>query len=687
MLVNNTAKSIQLNTVRSQTLSGSAPTDKPKTFFMPLQTNGISLFPDSLTINSVLKTPSHRWNLANASSSQCADSIGGATLAVSGSGSDYTTGVSTLFLDNSVGVQFNAGKNLAAQSTEAVLFGTDDFLINIVLSVPMGSSADGVIIGKGNVTGNNRGFSIKVASSGQFTYSIANGTASKTGTFGSLGHSSTPFSDIAKNGLIHLTIGCNRSGATTADILRCCANGSLGAASSSSGTILSTDSLDDGSSAWQIGNVLKSHQVVFCEIYKGANMWDDSTFSTQFSNASFELFQRVSGWYPAIASGSAIYTTAPSRSLSTATSQKGTSYYVATQNWPRIVTDTEGFTGYLCEQANSQSFDDNTAMAAVTWVKSNATTAVSSTVDSPIKGFKAIEFIDDATLGSHACTQVVTTSTIAIQSVMVKAGSKSWLKIGATTGGTNVFAYFNASTGAFGTVGSGVISTFKETLSDGWYRIGIRQSTTGSTTCQLLIADGDGVDTYSGSGTAALYLMTPMFETGTAALRHPTSPTLNPSTSASNRSADSPPFFTATGNVNGAGTSVNCTLYAQCKLYDADVLDTGSVLYVGDGTTANRIQIVETSSDQPEFLVTSSSVTQAQITGADDLSDGQPHIIKFSVKTNEFKAYLDGVQVGATDTSGTAPAVSSIRIGVNSTANSCTEGKIRLVKIYSLSGA
>lgn len=647
------------------------------TFFLPFQTNGISQFPSSLTINSVVKTPSHRWNFANATSTQCADYIGSATLAVSGSGTAYTTGVSTLFIDNSTGVQFNAGKNLAAQSTEAVTFGTDDFLINIVLSIPMGSSADGVILGKGNLTGNNRGFSIKVASSGQFTYSIANGSASKIGTFGSLGHTSSTFSDIAKNGLIHLTIGCNRSGATTAEILRCCANGSIGAASSSSGTILSTDSLDDGVSAWQIGNILKSHQVVFCEIYKGASMWDDSTFSTQFSNASLELFQRVSGFYPQVAAGSPLYTTSFSRSLSVATSQKGTSYYIATQNWPRIVTDTAGFTGFLAEQNNSQSFDDNVAMAAVSWVKLNATTAVSSTVDSPIKGFKAIEFIDDATLGQHSCTQVVTTSTVAIQSVMVKAGTKSWLKIGATVGGTNVFAYFNASTGNFGTVGSGVISTFKETLSDGWYRIGIRQSSSGSTTCQLLIADGDGVDTYSGSGTAALYLMVPMFETGTTALRHPTSPCLNPSTSATSRNIDVSGAWSATSNLAGAGTAVDATLQIECKMYDADVIDSGSLLIINDGTNNNRLQVIETSSDQAEFLVTTGGVAQATITGADDLSDGNIHSIKFSVQTNDFRAYIDGALVGS-DSSGTAPIVTTIRIGSTSTTSS-TEGKIRNV--------
>lgn len=683
MQITHFGNTIQTNHMKGTgSINGSDNFGVGKTFFLPMQTSGVTLRPSSLTINGVSRTPTHLWDCRDATLSGLVDSAGDADLFISGSGNGYLVNEDTPFLDASKAIRFKSGKILAAQTTEAVTFGTDDLFVSMIIQCPNGSSGTASNFWcKGNTSASNaQGISLSMDDSQRIVFRIANASGvSQSGTLTVHPTTTAAAASVQGKTYVHVCIGLNRAATVLANRMKCSANGVISSLSSSGGALNSTDSLDDGVSVFKLGCALMDQSIVYCEMYKAPAMWNDATFSTQFQAAVLEMEQRLLGFRPAVALGSSEWVSAPKRSGSNTVVQKGGKYVMVSANWPRLIEDSAGIRGYLSEQVNNQAFDDNYTMVT-SWTFTNATASLSSSVNSPIYTVPAIELADTAVSGNHAASKTVVASTINILSIMVKPGSKNWIKVGATTGGTNVFAYFDVSNGSVGTVGSGVLGTFVEQLNDGWYRVGIRASVSSSTACQFLIADGNGVDTYTGTGAVALYVCCPMMETGTSSLRHPTSPCLTSTTSSGSRGPDSGLIYSATNNVNGSASSVDATLQADVKMYNADVLDTGAVLYVGDGTTANRIQIVETSSDQPQFAVTASSIDQATITGVDDLSDGTVHAIKFSCKTNSFKAYLDGSLVG-TDTLGTSPAVSQIRVGGNSTSTAATEGIVKNVKM------
>jgi len=145
------------------------------------------------------------------------------------------------------------------------------------------------------------------------------------------------------------------------------------------------------------------------------------------------------------------------------------------------------------------------AAAAVQYLAPDGTTTADS-------------LIEDSALGVHRIQQVATTTSGAVHtlSTYIKKNTRSWVALYAS--GANVGRFFNVDTGTTGgtLVGTPTTSTITA-VGNGWYRCEITFTATASTTYQIYLATGDGVNTYTGDGTSGLYIWGADLRTGSSA--------------------------------------------------------------------------------------------------------------------------------------------------------------------------
>lgn len=150
---------------------------------------------------------------------------------------------------------------------------------------------------------------------------------------------------------------------------------------------------------------------------------------------------------------------------------------------------------------------------ATTWVKTNLTAPSSNDTDvSPDGQISAETLTDDGTNGAHYLSQGVTVSSAAHDvtfSVSLKASSLSWawIQLTESTGPSDVYSYFNLSTGALGSSATGAswsnLRRHVVSQGNGWYRVTITARKTNAATslsCLIGTAIGDASGTYAGSG-------------------------------------------------------------------------------------------------------------------------------------------------------------------------------------------
>lgn len=160
----------------------------------------------------------------------------------------------------------------------------------------------------------------------------------------------------------------------------------------------------------------------------------------------------------------------------------------------------------------SEEFDNAAWTLYLTTVSANAATAPDGTTT-------ADKVVEGAPLDNHGVLRALTgaaDNTKQSVSYCCKAGERIWVRIRIVRkdGGTPS-AWFNLSTGAWGTVEAGVAATSVEVLANGWYRLGITVDVLSGGTApaaQLFLATGDAVQGYAGDGTSGLYVWGGQYE-------------------------------------------------------------------------------------------------------------------------------------------------------------------------------
>jgi len=285
------------------------------------------------------------------------------------------------------------------------------------------------------------------------------------------------------------------------------------------------------------------------------------------------------------------------------------------------------------------------------WTKSNSTITANN-VTSP-DGTANADLITASGSGSvtHVVNRAITTTSGSVYafSVFAKKGTTDWIALRHDSGGT--FNYFNLATGTKGATCDA--SAAIENYGNGWYRLTVFHTATGSNGGEVYLATANGTISFAAAG-QTLYIYGAQYELGAYATSY-----IPTTTAAVTRLADAgykAGVSSLIGQTEGVlyaevqNTSIGSTSGADnvvVTIEGASFNDVVGILYQPNGTIYG-LTIV---GGALETLVTANvGVTSAF------------KKIAFAYKANDFALYVDGVQVG-TDTSGTVPTCSNLGLG------------------------
>lgn len=179
----------------------------------------------------------------------------------------------------------------------------------------------------------------------------------------------------------------------------------------------------------------------------------------------------------------------------------------AAAGWPRVCTrkDTAGnlVREYLAEpQATNQLTYSEDLTQTGSWTRSELTTVTAAAAAGP-DGYMTLNgLVANTTDTSHYIRQTYTTpATLHAVSWFARKGDKDWI-LANVTSVSNVYAYWNANTGAWGTIGAGVTAYGAEDWGGGLYRAWlIFTGNAAAIQYQFYSAPSDGATNFAGDAT------------------------------------------------------------------------------------------------------------------------------------------------------------------------------------------
>jgi len=280
----------------------------------------------------------------------------------------------------------------------------------------------------------------------------------------------------------------------------------------------------------------------------------------------------------------------------------------------------------------------------------------------------------------------ITSGTTYTQTVYAKAGGYNYIQIAASSqfDVVNSWVNYDLSTGLIGNKGVGSFTSMISALSNGWYRISVTTTSTGTGAGRFVIAVlntdiNSRLPSYAADGTSGIYLWGAQLEAGAFASSY------IPTTSASVTRAAGALMYPVVGNLT-LSSAVNFT--TALDLWHTNSGFGGIVFSVNDrvgGANQNTAYIAETPEQLLNYYVKRATNQQLNLTGTDVVSTNQFNRIAFRSYTGNFKGLLNGV-VQATQASGASLAnPTSISIGYLSGGGSPANylyGAIRNVRIW-----
>ena len=341
-------------------------------------------------------------------------------------------------------------------------------------------------------------------------------------------------------------------------------------------------------------------------------------------------------------------------------------------NVPRIEYDATGAVkGLLIEEARTNLLPNSSVLG---YSKLNSATST-STVVSP-SGLQDAVLVQPTVASGITWVYDLTiynTGVVTTISTFAKASGKSFVTM-SNSNGNFVYASFNLTTGAVGTVASGYTANIED-FGNGWYRCSVTTPTGFNDRSVYAVSDTDGGIAAAANGNDGILLYGAQLETGA----FPTSyiPTTGAAATRASDLAEIP--TSAFGYNNGVGSiavEFKSNKPSSSLGYGAFVLS--------DGSPTNRI-IHYANSQYHRGYVRNTSGTQADITAG---SRGAPsELVKFAIAfaENNFAASLNGA-TAVTDTSVTIPSgLSKLALGYYYPTNpqsNMLNGHIKSIQYY-----
>jgi hypothetical protein len=256
-----------------------------------------------------------------------------------------------------------------------------------------------------------------------------------------------------------------------------------------------------------------------------------------------------------------------------------------------------------------------------------------------------------------------------------KTGTDSHCVILIYNGGNQARQWFdlvNKTTSTSYSVGSGfsVVNAGVEDVGNGWMRINVSASCTGTTAYIAIYpsvsSDGSFASTVASSN--ALLWGAQLTESS-----FPSS-LISTSGSAATRALESLSMTDSSLFDNGGGT-----LYAEASRNA--VLTYNGVFSVDDGTNSNIVQMFGIGSNFRAEIKSGGTGVANMIGGAFTANTFHKHCVSFG--QSEAKYYVNGSQIGSTDTDLNIPAMSQIHLGVLNTSGNHLNGHIKRVAVFS----
>ena len=329
---------------------------------------------------------------------------------------------------------------------------------------------------------------------------------------------------------------------------------------------------------------------------------------------------------------------------------------VATNNQPRFDynSTTLACKGLLIEESRTNLLPYSSTYN--TWTTIRSTLAQNAAI-SPDGSNNAVSLIEDSgtSLAKYTSYSLSVNGAITF-SYYAKAGARTWTAIRIYDGSVDRLAFFNLSTGAIGTVSSGVTaSIFQE--KNGWYRCCFTYTFPSvSIIAQILITTGDNVVNYTGNGTSNIYIYGAQLEAGA----FPTSyiPT---TTTALTRNAD---VATMTGTnfsdwYNASEGTLKVTADTLSVAANSKTPTLAS-LYT-DSSNLMRFWIWDGAPTSVRWTGLNALVTQFDLSNAPITANSNFSVVG-AYKLNNFAQSINA-SVPSVDTSGTVPSITAFNIG------------------------
>jgi len=262
-----------------------------------------------------------------------------------------------------------------------------------------------------------------------------------------------------------------------------------------------------------------------------------------------------------------------------------------------------------------------------------------------------------------------------------KQGNNDWFSIAlAEYDVASAIAFFNISNGTLGTVASSLTANIED-YGDGWYRISVTFTTTTdvSGAVQFRLAEGDNDIDFTRDGTYGAYIYGIQAESSTNA--NATKPTSYIPTSGSQVTRAEDGFGLNTTLDTSLINSTEGTFYVEMAALDNNLINRN--ISLSDGNDSNTIRFEY--KDVSNQLKTSVKVGTSQasfITTSYDITDFLKIGLRF--KENDFACFVNGSQVGVTDTFGSTFPPNTLNHIKSSRGGSALafEGKVKCIAVF-----
>lgn len=296
------------------------------------------------------------------------------------------------------------------------------------------------------------------------------------------------------------------------------------------------------------------------------------------------------------------------------------------------------------------------------WVVSNGTITANSTT-APDGTNTAEKLVENASTGDKEFSQslTVTNATVYTASIYAKAAERTQVRF-RSSGGSSIFTL----TGSGTAVSGGTDTASIQKINNGWYRLSVKFTSSSTSDTLFFALINGGVSSYTGDGISGVYAWGAQVENAYSASSYIATASGSGARQADTFSIPTGSWFSATEGtmasksiVSAYNGVVNCT-------------------YALNSGTTNFMQFCFSGASLT-YDVNNSSVSQASLSVGSTQNDFETVVTSY--KANSFKIVKEGGSIGS-DTSGTIPSITGIRIGTNLYGVAHIRGGISYFKYY-----